>query len=73
MSAVVWNVNSRRHIIPTPVPVSLSPKSFLAWAGFTDEGTPMTVDSVGMVRLFNKTVGMSWTPILNTKLHVSKL
>ncbi|RWS21700.1 WD repeat and HMG-box DNA-binding protein 1-like protein, partial [Leptotrombidium deliense] len=48
-------------------PVSLSPKSTIYWAGFTDEGTLCTVDSVGVIRLYKQLLGNSWTPILDTR------
>ena len=34
-----------------PSQVALSPNSKLIWAGFTDEGTPATYDSDGIVRI----------------------
>ncbi|XP_076332121.1 chromosome transmission fidelity 4 [Tachypleus tridentatus] len=48
-------------------PVALSPKATVVWAGFTDEGTPCTVDSSGVVRLLN--LQNMWFPVANTKSH----
>ncbi|XP_061886492.1 WD repeat and HMG-box DNA-binding protein 1 isoform X1 [Entelurus aequoreus] len=56
----------RRHIINgEPLPLSL--KSFLCWLGFTAEGTPCYVDSEGVVRMLNRSLGHTWTPVCNTR------
>jgi hypothetical protein len=34
-----------------PKDVALSPNSTLSWAGFTDEGTPATYDTDGILRI----------------------
>ncbi|XP_078314086.1 WD repeat and HMG-box DNA-binding protein 1-like [Crassostrea virginica] len=47
----------------------LSPKSFLAWMGFSAEGTPVYMDSEGIVRMCNRKFGMSWVQVANTKSH----
>jgi len=60
-----------KHPVPNPIPVALSPKSQVLWAGFTDEGTPCVVDYDGVVRLFKTIIGNSWIPIAFTKEHVS--
>lgn len=62
---------TRAHPIPFPVPVALSPKSTIYWAGFTDEGSPCIVDSDGIIRLYKSHFGTGWFPICSTKLHVS--
>ena len=38
---------------PAPRDIALSPSSELSWVGFTDEGTPATYDSDGIVRIIN--------------------
>ncbi|KAL7872791.1 hypothetical protein AOLI_G00118620 [Acnodon oligacanthus] len=48
-------------------PLPLSRKSYLAWMGFSAEGTPCSVDSEGVVRMLNRSVGNTWTPVCNTK------
>lgn len=48
------------------VPVPLTPRSKLAWIGFTDRGTPVTYDSFGMVRILK---GNIWIPVCDTTLH----
>ncbi|XP_054153902.1 WD repeat and HMG-box DNA-binding protein 1-like [Oppia nitens] len=58
-----------RHPVPNPVPVALTPKSPVYWAGFTDEGTPCVVDFDGQVRLFKTGYGNMWIPVANTKDH----
>ena len=37
---------------------------------FSLEGTPSTVDSLGVVRLLNRSFGHTWTPVANTKSQV---
>lgn len=49
-----------------PVPVCLSPKSVIDWAGFSDEGSACIVDSAGLVKLFN-TSANCWVPVADLK------
>ncbi|KAG7162954.1 WD repeat and HMG-box DNA-binding protein 1-like [Homarus americanus] len=65
----VLSVSGGRHPVPLACPVPLSPRSFLAWAGFSDEGTPIIMDSAGMVRIMHLKYGYNWTSILDTKSH----
>ncbi|XP_041844962.1 WD repeat and HMG-box DNA-binding protein 1 isoform X2 [Melanotaenia boesemani] len=48
-------------------PLPLSPRSYLSWLGFTAEGTPCYVDSDGMVRMLNRSLGNTWTPVCHTR------
>uniref|UniRef100_A0A8C5BEX4 WD repeat and HMG-box DNA binding protein 1 n=1 Tax=Gadus morhua TaxID=8049 RepID=A0A8C5BEX4_GADMO len=48
-------------------PLPLSCKAHLAWLGFTAEGTPCYVDSEGVVRMLNRSLGNTWTPVCNTR------
>ncbi|XP_026098358.1 WD repeat and HMG-box DNA-binding protein 1 [Carassius auratus] len=48
-------------------PLPLSRKSYLAWMGFTAEGTPCCIDSEGVVRMLNRTMGNTWSPVCNTR------
>ncbi|KAJ3594117.1 hypothetical protein NHX12_006449 [Muraenolepis orangiensis] len=48
-------------------PLPLSFKSHLSWLGFTAEGTPCYVDSEGSVRLLNRSLGNTWTPLCSTR------
>ncbi|XP_076594786.1 WD repeat and HMG-box DNA-binding protein 1 isoform X2 [Chaetodon auriga] len=48
-------------------PLPLSRKSYLSWLGFTAEGTPCSVDSEGVVRMLNRSLGNTWTPVCNTR------
>uniref|UniRef100_A0A8C5Q304 WD repeat and HMG-box DNA-binding protein 1 n=1 Tax=Leptobrachium leishanense TaxID=445787 RepID=A0A8C5Q304_9ANUR len=50
-------------------PLPLSRKSHLAWLGFTAEGSPCYVDSEGVVRMLNRSLGDTWTPVCNTREH----
>lgn len=50
-------------------PLPLSKKSFLSWLGFSAEGSPCYVDSEGVVRLLNRSLGYTWTPVCNTREH----
>ncbi|XP_030855672.1 WD repeat and HMG-box DNA-binding protein 1 isoform X2 [Strongylocentrotus purpuratus] len=46
----------------------MSPKTTLAWIGFTAEGTAVSADSGGVIQLFNRKL-ISWTPVAHTKNH----
>uniref|UniRef100_A0A8C2WQY4 WD repeat and HMG-box DNA-binding protein 1 n=1 Tax=Cyclopterus lumpus TaxID=8103 RepID=A0A8C2WQY4_CYCLU len=48
-------------------PLPLSPRTHLAWLGFSAEGTPCYVDSDGVVRMLNRSLGNTWTPVCNTR------
>ncbi|XP_070763353.1 WD repeat and HMG-box DNA-binding protein 1 [Enoplosus armatus] len=48
-------------------PLPLSHKAYLSWLGFTAEGTPCYVDSEGVVRMLNRSLGNTWTPVCNTR------
>ncbi|XP_057588505.1 WD repeat and HMG-box DNA-binding protein 1 isoform X2 [Hippopotamus amphibius kiboko] len=50
-------------------PLPLTRKSYLVWVGFSAEGTPCYVDSEGIVRMLNRGLGHTWTPICNTREH----
>uniref|UniRef100_A0A8C2E3K7 WD repeat and HMG-box DNA-binding protein 1 n=1 Tax=Cyprinus carpio TaxID=7962 RepID=A0A8C2E3K7_CYPCA len=58
--------HKRRQVIHGE-PLPLSRKSYLAWMGFTEEGTPCCIDSEGVVRMLNRTLGNMWTPVCNTR------
>lgn len=49
------------------VPVALGKRSPLAWAGFSDEGTPCTYDYSGMLRMYRRDIGKSWVPLLDLR------
>ncbi|KAH3854450.1 WD repeat and HMG-box DNA-binding protein 1-like [Dreissena polymorpha] len=57
----------RREVHCEPLP--LSPTATLNWAGFSAEGTPFFMDSTGIIRMFNRAAGKSWTQIANTRTH----
>ncbi|XP_026855638.2 WD repeat and HMG-box DNA-binding protein 1 [Electrophorus electricus] len=48
-------------------PLPLSRKSYLVWMGFSAEGTPFCVDSEGIVRMLNRSLGNTWTPVCNIR------
>ncbi|XP_018014855.2 WD repeat and HMG-box DNA-binding protein 1 [Hyalella azteca] len=58
------------HLVPVATPVALCPSSFVSWAGFSDEGTPVVVDSAGYVRMLHPNYPGSWTIILASKATV---
>ena len=60
-----------KHPVPNPIPVALSPKCLVSWAGFTDEASPCVVDNDAVVRIFDSSVGNTWIPIASMKEHVS--
>ncbi|XP_048577414.1 WD repeat and HMG-box DNA-binding protein 1 isoform X2 [Nematostella vectensis] len=47
--------------------LTISKKSTLSWIGFSEEGTPTTADSMGVVRMLNRSFGNTWVPVLETK------
>lgn len=49
------------------IPVSLSKRSPLAWAGFSDEGTPCTYDYNGTLRMYRHELGRVWVPLLDLR------
>ncbi|XP_060117825.1 WD repeat and HMG-box DNA-binding protein 1 [Heteronotia binoei] len=51
------------------VPLPLSWKSYLTWVGFSAEGTPSYADSEGIVRMLNRGLDNTWTPVCNTREH----
>lgn len=66
---MLYSINCKKQLFLNPIPLSLSPMSMLFWAGFTDEGTVCTVDTSGIVRLLNFSLGNKWLPVANTKSH----
>uniref|UniRef100_A0A671LXF0 WD repeat and HMG-box DNA-binding protein 1 n=1 Tax=Sinocyclocheilus anshuiensis TaxID=1608454 RepID=A0A671LXF0_9TELE len=60
-------LGSKRRQVIHGEPLPLSRKSYLAWMGFTAEGTPCCIDSEGVVRMLNRTLGNTWTPVCNTR------
>ncbi|XP_070686373.1 WD repeat and HMG-box DNA-binding protein 1 [Pempheris klunzingeri] len=57
----------RKRQIINGEPLPLSHKSYLSWLGFTAEGTPCYVDSDGVVRMLNRSLGNTWTPVCHTR------
>lgn len=53
------------------IPVCLSPKSVIEWAGFSDEGSACIVDSNGLVKLFNLNSNC-WIPVVDLKAKNKK-
>ncbi|XP_072031398.1 WD repeat and HMG-box DNA-binding protein 1-like [Amphiura filiformis] len=60
-------VGKKRHVM-SDQGLPISPKSTLTWIGFSVEGTPVTVDTEGVVRLLNRSL-MSWTQVAHTRAH----
>ncbi|XP_021117501.1 WD repeat and HMG-box DNA-binding protein 1 isoform X2 [Heterocephalus glaber] len=50
-------------------PLPLTRRSYLTWLGFSAEGTPCYVDSEGCVRMLNRGLGNTWTPVCDTREH----
>ncbi|XP_029453292.1 WD repeat and HMG-box DNA-binding protein 1 [Rhinatrema bivittatum] len=50
-------------------PLPLTRKSYLTWVGFSAEGTPCYMDSEGIVRMLNRALCNTWTPVCNTREH----
>uniref|UniRef100_A0A3B3CHJ0 WD repeat and HMG-box DNA-binding protein 1 n=1 Tax=Oryzias melastigma TaxID=30732 RepID=A0A3B3CHJ0_ORYME len=60
-------LSRRRKQILSGEPLPLSHKSYLSWLGFTAEGTPCFVDSEGVVRMLNRALANTWTPVCSTR------
>ncbi|XP_013779027.1 WD repeat and HMG-box DNA-binding protein 1-like [Limulus polyphemus] len=67
LAMMIFKVEAKTQSRIPIQPVALSPKATVVWAGFTDEGTPCTVDSSGVVRLLS--LQNMWVPVANTKSH----
>lgn len=48
--------------------VTLTPNAKLTWIGFSDKGSPVTCDTMGMVRMFSIRSN-HWFPVCDTSLH----
>lgn len=48
------------------VPLPITPRSKLTWVGYSDKGSPITLDSFGMVRAFKSNM---WFPICDSTHH----
>lgn len=48
--------------------VTLTPNSKLTWIGFSDKGSPVTSDTMGMIRMFSIRSN-HWIPVCDTSLH----
>uniref|UniRef100_A0A3Q3BE51 WD repeat and HMG-box DNA-binding protein 1 n=1 Tax=Kryptolebias marmoratus TaxID=37003 RepID=A0A3Q3BE51_KRYMA len=59
-------LSHRKKQLISGEPLPLSPRSYLSWLGFTAE-TPCYVDSDGVVRMLNRSLGNTWTPVCNTR------
>ncbi|XP_008298066.1 WD repeat and HMG-box DNA-binding protein 1 [Stegastes partitus] len=57
----------RRRQLINGEALPLSHRSHLSWLGFTAEGTPCYVDSDGVVRMLNRSLANTWTPVCNTR------
>lgn len=69
LGTILMTVEGKRRNILNGEPLPLSPKSTLAWMGFSAEGTPFHMDSLGIVRMFNRNFGPNWIQVANTKSH----
>lgn len=48
------------------VPLPITPRAKLTWVGYSDKGSPVTMDSFGMVRAFK---GNLWFPVCDSSQH----
>uniref|UniRef100_A0A8C4SQK5 WD repeat and HMG-box DNA-binding protein 1 n=1 Tax=Erpetoichthys calabaricus TaxID=27687 RepID=A0A8C4SQK5_ERPCA len=69
LGVLLLQLGKKKRQILNGEPLPLSRKSYLAWLGFSAEGTPFTVDSEGIVRMLNRSLGNTWTPVCNTNEH----
>lgn len=47
----------------------ISPKSKLVWIGYSDRGSPVTYDSMSVLRMYNYQSNL-WYPVCDLTLHV---
>ncbi|XP_030070142.1 WD repeat and HMG-box DNA-binding protein 1 isoform X2 [Microcaecilia unicolor] len=69
LSVQLMEVGKRKRQVLHGDPLPLTRKSYLTWLGFSAEGTPCYVDSEGIVRLLNRSLGNTWTPVCDTREH----
>lgn len=50
------------------VKLALTPGAKLTWIGYSDRGSPVTCDSMGMLRMFSMRSNY-WIPVCDTSLH----
>ncbi|KAG9481449.1 hypothetical protein GDO78_010595 [Eleutherodactylus coqui] len=62
-------IGKRKRQVLHGDPLPMSRKCFLSWLGFSAEGSPCYVDSEGVVRLLNRSLGYTWTPVCLTREH----
>lgn len=70
LSMFVYHIDLFNNIVRQVhgnVPLALSKRSPLSWAGFSDEGSPCTYDYSGMLRIYKKELGRSWVPLLDLR------
>lgn len=48
-------------------PVALGRRAMLAWAGFSEEGSPCSYDSSGLLRVYKHKLAKSWVPALDLR------
>ncbi|OWF52969.1 WD repeat and HMG-box DNA-binding protein 1-like isoform X2 [Mizuhopecten yessoensis] len=69
LGVTLMYVEGKQRTVLGGQPLPLSPKTALAWTGFSAEGTPFYMESSGIVRMFNRKFGPSWMQVANTKSH----
>lgn len=70
LTMYVYNIDLQANSIRlnhNAIPVALSKRSPLAWAGFSDEGTPCTYDYNGVLRIYRQELGRVWVPMLDLR------
>ncbi|XP_060071524.1 WD repeat and HMG-box DNA-binding protein 1-like [Ylistrum balloti] len=69
LGVTLMYVEGKQNTVLGGQPLPLSPKTALAWTGFSAEGTPFYMESSGIVRMLNRKFGPSWIHVANTKSH----
>ncbi|XP_069117606.1 WD repeat and HMG-box DNA-binding protein 1-like [Argopecten irradians] len=69
LGVTLMYVEGKQSTVIAGQPLPLSPKTALAWTGFSAEGTPFYMESSGIVRMLNRKFGPSWIQVANTKSH----
>ncbi|KAL3873463.1 hypothetical protein ACJMK2_036576 [Sinanodonta woodiana] len=62
-------IDGKQRSVLKGEPLPISSKATISWAGFSSEGTPIYMDSAGIVRMLNRKFGLTWVQVANTKSH----
>ncbi|KAK3588743.1 hypothetical protein CHS0354_024221 [Potamilus streckersoni] len=62
-------VDGKQRSVLKGEPLPISSKAKISWAGFSSEGTPIYMDTAGIVRMLNRKFGLTWIQVANTRSY----